>query len=442
MPHLRRTQDSRRSLRHLRRVGLLTLLVLLALGVVPTSAKAARFGTITGRIINGNTEKGQPGVRVTLLGGRSDDAGNVTQELDRSSVTGKDGRFSFDGLPTGEDRPYALDAHYSGGLFSGDVIALPSDTGRRPVIESTLRVWPTTADPNAIVIERDDLFVIKGQEGDINVVESLKVLNITTRAYIGRGGSMGAAEGPRPSLGLSVPQQALSGGIQIQDSTIEIPQLIRTSTGPAITSAIPPGATSISFLYRLEGTAGQFDLSRRAFYPTLELTVSAEPPFVVDSPGMEEGDELTIEGRRYRQWSVEQGLEPGDSIQILAVARAEGDSVLIVGAGALGLVIVTATAFAVARRRSRREAAGLPRPERPAAPLAPPRPRPDAPVQPALTRNELLVAIAELDLRYRSGKLNEEEWVTRRTKLKSRLATLPSTRDAGDGQRGTPEPAS
>lgn len=417
MPDLRRTEDPRRSLRHLRRVASLITVCVAGLALLPASAEAARFGTISGRVINGNTNEGQAGVRVTLLGGRADGAGDVTQEVKRSEVTDEEGRFSFNGLPTGEDRPYALDAHYSGGLFAGGAITLPSGTGRPPVIESTLRVWPTTADPNAIVIERDDLFVIKGQEGDVNVVESLKVLNITTRAYIGRGGSMGATKGTRPSLGLSVPQQAMSGGIQIRDSTIDIPQLIRTSTGPAITSAIPPGATNISFVYRMEGLAGQFDLSRRAFYPTLNLTISAEPPFVIDGPLLREGDELTIEGLRYRRWSAEPGLEPGDTIQILASARAEADSVLALGAGMVGFVIVAAIAFALVRRRSR------PQP-------APARSRPvAAPASPASTRDELMVAIAELDLRFRSGKLDEGEWVKRRTKLKARLAKLPAARE-------------
>lgn len=386
------------------------------------------MGTIKGRVVNASTKEGQPGARVTLLGGRTDESGGVTETMRRTTVTDEDGRFSFAELPTGEDRPYILDGHYAGGLFAGGVITLPSATSKPPVIDTSIRVWPTTTEPDVIVIESDALFLIKGDDGAIDVLESVEVVNVAHEAYIGRGGSMGAAQGPRPSLGLAVPPGALRGGIQIKDADIDAPQLIQTGTGPAITSAIPPGSTRISFVYSVDGTAGQFDLSRTSLYPTLDLSVYAEPPFVIDSPRLQEGEEVTIGGQRYRKWTASQGFDPGESIQILATAQGEGDPTLLVGAGILGVMVVGAVAFGLVRRRSK------PAPVRTKRPPQPRRQETDPP----LTRDDLVVAIAELDLRYRAGELGDQEWVERRTKLKGRLATMPPAED----HKGAPEPAS
>jgi hypothetical protein len=168
----------------LRRLALLTLLIPLAVGALPGTTSAARLGTVKGRVVNAATDEGRRGVRVTLRGGATDDRGGVTEALKRSTVTDAEGWFSFEDLPTGEDRPYFLDARHAGGLFAGDVVTMPGDTRRRPVIESTLRVWPTTTDPNALVIERSDLFVLEGSDGGVDVVESLEVVNLTRRAYI------------------------------------------------------------------------------------------------------------------------------------------------------------------------------------------------------------------------------------------------------------------
>ena len=414
----------------MRRLAPLILSCLVALGPVSGRASATRLGTITGRVVNGNTEEGQAGVRVRLLGGRTDDTGGVGQEIHRTAVTDARGRFSFERLPTGGDRPYVLDAYRSGGLFPGSAITIPSETTKPPVIDSTLRVWPTTTNPDVIVVERQNVFVIKGKDGTVNVVESLQVVNLSEdRAYIGRGGATGRRRGPRPTLGLSVPDGAETGGMRIVDASIDAPGLIGTSTGPAITTAIPPQTMNLSFLYSLEGSTGRFDLSRNAFYPTLNLSVHAEPPFVIEGAGLQEADEKTIGDQRYRVWTAPEGADPGETIEIVATAEAEGDPVLIMGAAALGVILLAGVGIALVRRHSKQQ----PAPER--------RGSPQRPLEPAPSRDDLLVAIAELDLRYRSGELSEEQWVAQRTKLKARLARLPSPRGATNEPGQSPEHA-
>jgi hypothetical protein len=427
MSDLRRAQGPRRSLRHLRRLAALVFLCSLALGPSPRGAWAAELGTIEGKVMNAHTKQGQPGVRVTLVGGRADDAGGVSEALTRSAQTDARGRFVFDKLPTGDDRPYLLDATYSGGLFTGGAITLPGDSAAPPVIDSTLRVWPTTTDPDVIVIERDDLFVIKGEDQTVDVIESLQIVNLSRRAYIGRGGAVGAGNGPRPTLGFSIPAASLSGGIQILDASIDAPQLIRTSTGPAITSAIPPRTMNISFVYGMRASAGRVDLSRKAFYPTLNLSVYTEDPFIVEGSALEEKDDQTIGGRRYRVWSASRGVDPGATIEIVATAEAGSDPVLVVGSALLAVMVVGGVAFALLKRRGAARRAPVTAADG-GAPVA--------------SRDELMVAIAELDLRYRAGDLAEREWIEQRKKLKAGVARLPRQNDAGHGHHESPEPAS
>jgi hypothetical protein len=95
----------------------------------------------------------------------------------------------------------------------------------------------------------------------------------------------------------------------------------------------------------------------------------------------------------------------GNSIPMIVTAQADNDSALILGAIASGGLLLVMLALALARRRARRP-----------APAQPPTPPSDE------MRDDLLVAIARLDLDYRNGKIEHEEWDARRAELKSRLA--------------------
>src|SRR5919106_1397578 len=88
---------------------------------------------------------------------------------------------------------------------------------------------------------------------------------------------------------------------------------------------------------------------------------------------------------------------------MIVTAQADNDSALILGAIAFGGLLLVILALALARRRARR-------------------PAPAQPPTPSDTRDDLLVAIARLDLDYRNGKIEHEEWDARRAELKSRLA--------------------
>src|SRR5687767_7183691 len=103
--------------------GILTVLL-------PSSATGASKGAIEGRVVNGATGRPESGVRLTLTTGTAAGDGEVVGRVRSDSK----GRYRFTDLATGEDRFYALDARFDGGLFAGRPISLPSDTTETPVI--------------------------------------------------------------------------------------------------------------------------------------------------------------------------------------------------------------------------------------------------------------------------------------------------------------------
>jgi hypothetical protein len=376
-----------------KRLGGLLAAVLLA--SIPTDAQAAT-GTIRGRVLDGRTDRPKSGVTVVLSGARGDGTGRIK----KTTTTDASGRYRFVGLPATKDRVYALDARFRDGLFAGGVVSL---TRARLVFDTTLRVWPTTDDPQTILIEDNNLFASPG-EGGLDVLESVKVVNTGKSAYIGRGDGSGPE---RPSLGFALPPGAEDGGVQITSSDLDVPQLMRTEYGFAITAAVPPGNYLITFAYRVPGSSGSYDLSRTALYPVLNTAIHATEPLEINGPRLEPKGEVTIRGERYRRWATTESLDPGDALQVGAVAQANGTPGLTIGLVGAGLLGVTLLLFAFARRR----------------PVATPG-RTVATHPSAETREHVISLIAALDLRHRAGDVPDDEYARKRAELKDLLTDL------------------
>jgi hypothetical protein len=364
----------------------------------PAGAHAATSGTVKGRVIKAPTDSPEAGVRVTLVGAERDGS----NPLRRTTITDGHGRYIFDNVPASNDRIYALNARFDGGLFAGGAIQVPSNTSKRPIIESRLRVWNTTTDPSAILITRDDLFV-KQQHDGAGLVESITVENNTNAAYIGRGADIaGSNKGAVPSLGFALPSGASRGGIAIVKSDLDIPQLVPTDFGVAATTAIPPGEIQIIYSYRVQGLVGSTDISRTTLYPTVEVTVFAASPLAIQSNRLSRSGAITLDKIKYQKWSSKDPLAPGDELQAVAIARAGLAPGLIIG------IVAGFAAFALGGLlfylRSRK-ASG----PKPAAPPATP------------TREDVLIAIAKLDRRHENGDVAEDEWRRARARLMAQV---------------------
>ena len=371
------------------RIAPIAAALVLVLAAAP--AHGAATGTIRGHILTESTGEPQPGVRVTLTTARDDGS-----EPERITVTTDErGRYLFEDLATGKDRYYAVDARYDDGVFAGGVVRLPSDTARPPVVDSTLRVWDTTTDPAAIVVRRDSIFVVPSDDG-VGVIEALVVATIAEEAYIGRGRALGADGGDRAvaSLGFAVPAGAELPPVPIVESDIDFPSLVETSFGFAATAAIPPGQWRVVYSYQVAGDGGTYDLSRPALYPTLEVGVYAGDPLSIEGGRVSPDGTRDVRGKTYDLYSSSGTLEAGDRIDMVAVAEASASNLLAIGGGVAGVIALAALMVVLIRRRSR---------------------RPDA------TREDVVEAIARLDLAKEQGLIAETEWASRRDELKRSL---------------------
>lgn len=377
------------------------LFAVLAVLLAPRTAAAAGSGTIKGIVTNAATGMPQPGVEVTLTTGTGSGAdGSGTQVV----TTDRKGAYIFEDLDTGEDRFYAIDGRFQEGLFSGGAITVASPGD---VIDSTLKVWPTTNDPSMILISRDNLFLsVDGNE--LGVLESVTILNQGDEAYIGRAGATtgnapddGDSADDGASLAFPLPNRAIEGQVAIANADINLPALVPSEFGFAITAAIPPGETTITYSYKVGGDGGNYDLSRKALYPTVRFSVFSTPPLDVKSNRLSATGPVPIGDKVYEEFRAGAGLDGGDSLQILAIADAGTPAGLI--AGMAGALVLVAVLGALPLLRSRRKGTARREP----------------------TREDLLRDIASLDLQREDGEIAEDEWTRRRAELKQRLTQAP-----------------
>jgi hypothetical protein len=188
-------------------------------------------------------------------------------------------------------------------------------------------------------------------------------------------------------------------------SDLDLPQLLPTDFGVAATTAIPPGLTSITYSYRVQGLVGGTDISRTTLYPTAEVSVFAAPPLAIQSNRLSHKGNISLGKIRYEHWASTGPLAPGDELQALAIARAGLAPGLIIG------IVVGFTLFAVTgllfwfRRRTPATSSEV--------------------ASPQVTRQDVLVAIAKLDTRHDAGEIGEEDWRFERERLKSQAEQLP-----------------
>ena len=370
----------------------LSLLFVLASVVSASPVAAAKDARVEGTVVVG--ERAASGAKITLIGARTNGSGRFYEETQTSDDRG---RFSFTDVPVERNAEYALEANYDDGLFVFDTFRLPG--GATETTE--LQVYETTSDPSVIRVARDHVFLVQDEQG-AGVLESVTVVNESESAYIGRGRALGA-DSSQTTLGFALPDEAVGGRIDLIDSTINRLYAQPADFGFAATVAIPPGETKVTFAYPATGSGGTYDLSRRALYPIDEFSVFATEPLDVTGERLSPAGAEEISGVRYRRWSSSEGFDAGDLVPILAVAEGEASSNLWLGLG-VGLgVVILGLILATTLRAQRSPAASRTQ--------ASPQRAPD----------ELVSAIAELDLKHESGGLSDEQWDAERSRLKQEL---------------------
>lgn len=391
----------------------LLIAVLLLLPEVSAGARPNGPGLIRGIVEDGSSGTPVGGIEVDLVsalpGGK--------ERFTITTTTSARGRYVFRRLPTGSERAYALSVVHNGGLFAGKPIDELGTSENRTVVDTRLRIWDTISNPEAMLVQRHNIFV-GPSEGGLGVIESLTIVNTSDSAYIGRARSFGR-EVAQSTFAFALPGEAGDGRMLSESDFFGTP-ITGTDSGFGLRVAIPPGEWRVMFAYTLEGTAGVYNLSRTALYPTLNTALHVTDALSVDSNRLSDAGEITVGDSRYVRWASDDVVEAGEPIQISVTAEA-GTSPWLVG-GLVGAGILAAGLFAWTFTRNRRPAEAAA--SSPRAPTA---------------RDRLVAAVAQLDLRHDAGDLDDDEWRARRAELKSELVratTVPG--EGGAVERSAP----
>lgn len=359
--------------------GLLALLLLL-LG--PGGRAAAADPLIEGLVENG-THPGRrvAGVRVELFG--------LAQAFGRfvplgAQTTDEGGRFRFQGFDPAYDR-YGVTVEYAGVPYRSELGTL-AEEGR---LELRVTVYETTTDTSQVAIERVHLLV-RSQGQGLEISEILLLSNSGRHAVL------------PPQQGFLYPLPLAATEVELADPLLAA--TARTSAqGIQDFTAVPPEGKEIVFTYRLPPGP----LERR--YPfgvrSLALFLAEDGPRLRSAPPRlsDAGIFSAQSGARFRRY--EHGaLEPGESLPlVLEGGQAAAGGLPAVVWGAAGLAAGGAALWALAAWGRLRQPGRSPRPDR---------------------REELFLALAELDLEQQAGRLAEDRYREERARLKAELRGL------------------
>jgi len=441
---------------------------LLAASLIITPGARAADGVITGQIVGQNGARIGGGAAVTLTIGTA--AGGTPQQ--RTTQTGADGSFRFDGFAYDASAVYLVRVVYDGGSYFREV---EFPTGSASVNLGAITVYPGGRDARALTVPRmNTIFstfdqngvaqgAAPGQNGVAQAIETGAYNNASDRAYIGPEGAPG---GRTLQFGLPQGVTGVEPAQGLNRNTL-VALSDPNASGFASTEAIPPGEQQFAFIYRTPTRADTLDMDRVFPYPvglySLYLPTGARLASGGQEIGLRDSGEQTLQnGQKFRVFTANNipaggrltarftGLPTGGT-EVNPLIPAMLAFTLLVG---IGLIVAYGRKRgpSVTTSAARRQIRTVPgNPERTRAATTPTAdtmvattatvpgrattPRPPA-EDPVARKERLLLELVELDERHEAGELSADEYRAQRQRRKDELvATLRVLETSGAGTR-------
>ncbi len=441
------------------RLDLLPFLLgaLLATSLLATPGVRAADGLITGQLVGQNGASNVGGMAVTLTIGTA--AGGTPQQ--RTTQTGADGAFRFDGFTYDASAVYLVRVVYDGGSYFREV---EFPTGSASANVGAIAVYPGGRDASALTVPRmNTIFSTFDQNGVAQAIETGAYNNASDHAYIGPDSTPGGRTLqfglPQGAMGVE-PAQGLNRNTLVALSDPNV-------SGFASTEAILPGEQQFAYIYRLQTSADTIALDRLFPYPlelySLYLPTSARLASGGQEIGLRDSGEQTLpNGQKFRVFTANNipaggrltarftGLPTGGT-EVNPLIPAMVVFTLLVGLGLLvayGRKRGPSPSTSAARRQirtvpgnpERARAASAPMADTIAAtpapaPLRATAPRPPA-EDPVARKERLLLELVELDERHEAGELSADDYRVQRQRRKDELvAALRALETTGAGAR-------
>ncbi|MFH1560176.1 MAG: carboxypeptidase-like regulatory domain-containing protein [Chloroflexota bacterium] len=379
---------------------LLGAALLLALTVVPLSARAQEVITIEGQVTNGTAGAEVPQDLMVTLEVFSQGQNLETKE----AVTDAEGRFSFEGVPGGQEYGYIISTEYSEAVyfFERDYVLLPD------LVE--MMVYESTSSSEAIEVRLHSL-VVNMADSDtrlMNAQEWVRLENTGDRTFV---------PGPTPAgtmnmLRFSLPPTASNLDVQ---STLWSGQIFQVDLGFALNTPVPPGTHEIAYTYLASYADGKLTFAHSFPFGADTFSVLLLQDLgQVTGTGLQKMEHLVLDDGNYQRLEA-YSLNAGDRITLNFTGMSEpslwqrwqdavsGEGLLKgVIPGAFGMALVALLAYVLFRKREPpRATAGVPG---------------DPGQHPALTE-----AIARLDDRFQQREIGKQEYLQRRRELKGQI---------------------
>ena len=357
-------------------------------------------GVISGTVVNGTTGAPMPDLTVEL--GIFDQTSLLEQ---RTAKTDSAGVFRLTELPTDAGIVFAGRVEYQGMPSSSDFITF--EPGKNE-LNLPLSVFETTTDASGVRADRVH-FIMDFGPGQAQIAELMVFSLDGNRAYVGDGAGVLRFTLPAGAQGLEIDGDTQDGRYQV------------TADGFVDKLPLQPGESTRQVLYRyaLPYTGDKLDFTRTLPYAAANvnaLVTDIGQKLTSDDQLVNQGVRETQQGNFYNL--VGQNLPAGQAVTIqmtglAAASAAAGAEVtpttgggtatgrillwVLIGLAATGAVLLVA--LPLLRRRGA-EATG------------------------AVTRDEVVDALARLDMAHEAGELSDAAYRDERMRLKAQLRDL------------------
>lgn len=363
-------------------------------------------GVISGTITNKTT--GKPVADATVQLGVFDQASQLEM---RDAKTDAAGFYKFEQLPTDSTLAYAVRAEYPENVpYTSEFVSFePGKTA----YDLPISVYETTDDPSGIRAERVH-YIVEFDNSDAAgaraLIAELIVLSLDgDRAYVGDGNHVLRFPLPPGAQDLSV-----NDG-QLGDRFIQI------DNGFVDRLALPPGQNvrQILFRYALPYDGASLDLVRSLPYPAAAVNaLVADVGENVSSPELGTGERRETQNGAYYNFTASD-LPANQQVRLTMTGLPSGAGGAVTasgGAAATGVAGLDRRILFGAIATVAAIAAFLV-----ALPIALKRRQPASLADENMSRDELVDALARLDLAYEAGEIGESGYRDERLRLKARL---------------------
>jgi Carboxypeptidase regulatory-like domain len=263
---------------------LLLVVAFLLLGAQTVAVHGQASGQLSGRVVNGSADSAAVAgatVSVSLLDGPN-------KKLVTTVTADDSGAYQVDGLQGGTGAVYVASVSYQDETYSSNPVSV-AENGQA---QADVTVYGAGSARDALSIQRLSIVLAGTDQGNglLSIVESYRVSNSSTNAYVG---DLSAGEKTSLDLPLFKGARALT---PLQGFTLD--DVVETSNGFALTSPVLPGENAVSFTYDVPFTSTSLALLRALAYPT-QLVQLIPGSVQAKSPQLQTQSQLQLGNRSF-----------------------------------------------------------------------------------------------------------------------------------------------